>query len=183
MQTQRLSLPASAFCWHGGNPTLTTEVCSVQGQNKGEVMCLVCKCADWQSVRRWREKPAWQVGSRRLELSLPTCAFSHRNLLAGSSRATFSMWCCKMGGTSLGGPCSEMIPAQRSGKHKVTQSWHPGPHILYRALLSAAHAALPGSRSHRLVGFPFCTLTAILRVHLMCIYGSPVIKRNSGTNK
>lgn len=145
-----------------------------------------------KAFKRWREKPARQVGSRRLELSLPTCAFSHRNLLAGSSRATFSMWCCKMGGTSLGGPCSEMIPADRDQENTRLPRADTQAHISSTGLsfllptqpcLGVSILERPGSCSHRLVGFPFCTLKAILRVHLMYIYGGPVIKRNSGTNK
>lgn len=133
-----------------------------------------------------------QAGSRRLELPLPTCAFSHRNLLAGSSRATFSMWCCKTGGTSLGGPCSEMIPADRDQENTRLPRADTLAHISSTGLsfllpmqpcLGASILGTALSSSHRLAGVPSCTLTAILRVHSMCTYGGPVIKRNSGTNK
>lgn len=46
-----------------------------------------------------------RAGSRPL-----TWAFNHRNLLAGSSRATLRMWCCRSGGTSSRRPSSEMTP-------------------------------------------------------------------------
>lgn len=90
---------------------------------------------------------------------LPTCAFSHENLLVGSSRATFRMWCCRTGGTSPRRPCSEMTPA---GQKRNTDEKSCG--------VGASSCSLAHGPRHRA---PFVEIRRGLRVPSCLVLWSP----------
>ena len=76
-------------------------------------------CYLWRTVTGWREEPAHQVGSRRLEMSTFFLGFGRMNLLEGSSKDTFSMWRFRTGGTFSGRSCLEMMAADTDQENKI----------------------------------------------------------------